>query len=67
MSNVVEIEAAIEQLPLPQKREIADWLEERLGGSNGRPQVETWLQKARGAATQKVTTDEVMSWTRGEA
>ena len=64
MSNVVEIEAAIEQLPLPQKREIADWLAEQLGGTNGRPPVENWLQKARGAATQKVTTDEIMALTR---
>ncbi len=67
MSNVVEIEAAIERLPLPQKREIADWLAERLGSVNGGPPVEAWLQKARGAATQKVTTDEIMALTRGEA
>lgn len=31
-----------------------------------RRQAETWLKRARGSATMKLSTDEIMSLTRGE-
>jgi hypothetical protein len=61
-----EIEAAIENLPLPQVEELALWLEAyRARGAVPLP-AETWLKQARGAARPGVTTAEVMALTRGD-
>jgi hypothetical protein len=66
MSNVAEIEAAIEKLPVPQVQKLADWfegfLQRRLPGSD----VENWLKYAKGAAVSGVRTEEVMNLTRSE-
>jgi hypothetical protein len=66
MSNVAEIEAAIEKLPVPQVQKLADWfegfLQRRLPGSD----VENWLKHAKGAAVSGVRTEEVMNLTRSE-
>ena len=67
MSSIVEIESAIERLPAPQVEELADWLanlqEQR---ATAPPPVETWLQRARGAARPGETTAAVLALTRGE-
>ncbi|MEX0641075.1 MAG: hypothetical protein WD468_00160 [Pirellulales bacterium] len=72
MSTIAEIEAAIENLSAPQIDELAGWLE-TLRSRRARSrratgaQVEIWLQQARGAATQGVTTAAVMALTRDDA
>lgn len=66
MSTITEIEAAIEHLPEPQVAELAAWLEKRRAWRATPPAVDTWLARARGAARAGVTTDQVMSSTRGE-
>jgi hypothetical protein len=66
MSTVGEIEAAIENLPMPEVEELALWLEAyRVRGAAPLP-AETWLKQARGAARPGVTTAEVMALTRGD-
>lgn len=66
MSTITEIEQAIEQLPARQVDELAHWLEaHRAQRANPLP-VDTWLNRARGAARPDVTTDDVMSLTRGD-
>jgi AbrB family looped-hinge helix DNA binding protein len=35
-------------------------------GATRRREAEAWLKRARGSATAKLTTDEIMSLTRGE-
>ena len=66
MSNVAEIEAAIEKLPVPQVQKLADWfegfLQRRLPESN----LENWLKHAKGAAVSGARTDEIMKMTRSE-
>ena len=57
----------METLPRQEQEILYTHLGARLDRGNGRLPVETWLQKACGAATQKVTTDEIMALTRGEA
>jgi hypothetical protein len=67
MKTVEEIETAIERLPDPQVAEIAAWLERfRMQRSTQKPQVEAWLQRARGGARPRVKTADVMSLSRGE-
>jgi len=66
MSTITEIEAAIEHLPEPQVAELAAWLENRRAWRATPPPVESWLVYARGAARPGVTTEQVMSSTRGE-
>lgn len=66
MSNVAEIEAAIEKLPVPQVDQLARWLETFRQRRATLPPVESWLQQARGAAVPGVKTQEVMKLTRGE-
>lgn len=64
MSTVGEIEAAIENLPMPEVEDLALWLEAyRARGSAPLP-AETWLKQARGAARPGVTTADVMALTR---
>ena len=66
MSSIAEIENAIEKLPAPQVDELAGWLETlRVRRATPTP-VESWLQRARGAAAPGVTTAKIMVLTRGE-
>jgi len=66
MSNVAEIEAAIKKLPAPQVDQLAHWLETFRQWQAAAPPVESWLQRARGAALPGVKTKDVMTLTRGE-
>jgi cytochrome c553 len=66
MSNITEIEAAIEKLPDPQVEQLAHWLETLRQRRAKRPPVESWLQRARGAAIPGARTKDVMALTRGE-
>jgi len=67
VSSIAEIEAAIENLPGLQVDELARWLETFRQRRVPRLPVESWLQRARGAARPGVRTDEVMALTRDEA
>jgi hypothetical protein len=66
MSSILEIEAAIEKLPEPQVDQLADWLAARRQRRQTMSPVESWLQQARGAAVPGVTTENVLTATRGE-
>jgi hypothetical protein len=66
MSTIAEIEAAIENLAPGQVEELAQWLEALRTRRATLPQVETWLQRARGCAQPGITTANVMALTRGE-
>jgi hypothetical protein len=66
MRNIAEIEAAIENLPAPQVEQLARWLETFRQRRAPPPPVESWLQRARGAAIPGVKTKDVMALTRGE-
>lgn len=66
MSTIVEIENAIEKLPTPQVDELVGWLETLRVRRATLPPVESWLERARGAAALGVTTAGVMALTRGE-
>ena len=66
MSNIAEIEAAIENLPDPQVDQLARWLETHRQRRTPPPAVESWLRQARGAALAGVTTKDVLALTRGE-
>ena len=66
MSNVAEIEAAIQRLPLTEIEKVAEWLATYRAQRSNRPPAEAWLERARGAARPGATTAEVMSLTRGE-
>ncbi len=66
MSNIAEIEAAIENLPDLQVDQLARWLEAHRQRRTPPPPVESWLQRARGAALPGVKTKDVMALTRGE-
>ena len=66
MTTITEIEAAIEKLPASQMAELAGWLEELRVRRATPPPVETWLERARGAARPGTTTATVMDLTRGE-
>jgi hypothetical protein len=66
MSSIAEIESAIERLPAPQVDELAGWLEAlRVNRAKTLP-VESWLERARGAARPGETTAKVMALSRGE-
>jgi len=66
MSTIAEIEDAIERLPAPQVEELIGWLE-ALRAKRAVPlPVESWLQRARGAAVPGATTAEVMALTRND-
>ena len=66
MSNVAEIEAAIQRLPLTEIEKVAEWLTTYRAQRSNRPTAEAWLERASGAARPGATTAEVMSLTRGE-
>lgn len=66
MNTIPEIESAIERLPAPQVAELAAWLERLRVRRAMQPPVESWLERARGAARSGVTTADVMAMTRGE-
>ena len=66
MSNIAEIEAAIENLPEPQVDQLARWLESFRQRRVTRPPVESWLERARGAAIPGMNTQDVMALTRSE-
>ncbi len=66
MSSIAEIENAIEKLPAPQVEELAGWLDNHRVRRATPPPVESWLQRARGAARPGETTAKVMALTRGE-
>jgi hypothetical protein len=65
MSNLAEIEAAIERLAEPQIEELSKWLDRRLAAKSDLSTLEAWLQQARGAAAPGVTTDALLEATRG--
>jgi hypothetical protein len=66
MGSIAEIEAAIEKLPAQQVDELAGWIEMLRARRATPPLVDTWLDRARGAAVAGVTTALVMTLTRGE-
>jgi len=66
MSSIAEIENAIEKLPAPQVDELAGWLESLRVKRATPSAVESWLQRARGAALPGTTTAKVMALTRCE-
>jgi hypothetical protein len=66
MGTLREIESAIERLPQAQIVELADWLEQFRKRRAAPPQVESWLERSRGAAQSGMSTAEVMALTRGE-
>jgi len=65
MSSIAEIESAIEKLPAPEVDKLAGWLEKLRVRRATPPPVESWLQRARGAARPGTTTANVMAITRG--
>jgi len=66
MSNIAEIQAAIEKLPVTQVDQLACWFEAFRQRRTTLQAVESWLQRARGAAIPGIKTQDVMSLTRGE-
>jgi hypothetical protein len=66
VSNVAEIEAAIEKLPATEMDQLVRWFETFRQRRATPPSVESWLQHARGAAMPDVKTEDVMQLTRGE-
>jgi hypothetical protein len=66
VSEIAEIEAAIENLPAPQVEQLARWLEALRRRRVTAPPVEYWLQSARGAALRDIKTQDVLAITRGE-
>ena len=64
-----ELVSVCEQLPEAKRIEVTDFARFLLAKNQGaiaQGAVERWLAGARGAANTGVTTDEVMSLTRGE-
>ncbi len=66
MSSIAEIEAAIEVLPAWQVDQLARWIEVLRQRRATPPPIESWLQRALGAALPGVKTQDVMALTRGE-
>lgn len=66
MDKIAEIEAAIENLPAPEVDQLALWLETLRQRRSPPPSVDSWLQRARGAALPGVRTQDVLTLTRGE-
>ncbi len=65
MSNIAEIEAAIERLPEPQVTQLARWFEAFRQRHAAPPPVETWLRQARGSAIPGTNTQDILALTRG--
>ena len=66
MSTIAEIEAAIERLPDQQVEELRHWLEALRQRRAMPTAIDSWLDRARGAAQPGATTKDVMALTRGE-
>ena len=66
MSEISEIEIAIEKLPAAEVEKLAVWFEAFRSKRAVCSSAEDWLRSARGAANTGLTTDEIMSLTRGE-
>lgn len=66
MKSIAEIVDAVEKLPAPQVEELAGWLEAFRRRRATLPPVDSWLQRARGAACAGETTASIMALTRGE-
>jgi hypothetical protein len=66
MSDIAEIEAAIENLPDAQVEQLAIWLDTIRQRRGKAPPVESWLKRARGAAVPGFKTTDVLALTRGE-
>lgn len=66
MSTIHEIEAAIVRLPDSEFDQLAAWIEQYRAKRTGSVDADAWLAKARGAAIRGVTTEKIMSLTRGE-
>lgn len=66
MNTIAEIESAIERLPERQVAELAIWLEEFRQRQMPPAGFDVWLNRARGAAKVGISTDEIMSLTRGD-
>jgi hypothetical protein len=66
MRSIAEIEDAVEKLPAAQVEELVDWLEAFRLRRATPPPVESWLQRARGAARSGATTANILALTRGE-
>lgn len=70
-SDTKQLIEICEQLPEAERVEVTDFARFLLAKSRGtapqREVAERWLSGARGAAKAGVTTDQVMSLTRGEA
>ena len=64
MSSILEIEAAIEKLPIHQLDELAVWLESLRVRRDAPAPVENWLLRASGKALPGLTTAQVMALTR---
>lgn len=67
MTTLVEIETAIARLPSPQVAELAAWLEQHRRERAEIAPVNEWLQNARGASLPQVTTQDILTITRGES
>lgn len=65
MSSLQEIEAAIAQLPESEVEELLKWLAQR-SPRKELSDAEEWLRRARGAASEGVTTEGILKITRSE-
>jgi hypothetical protein len=66
MHSITEIKAAIQNLSDAQVDQLACWLEALRQRRTTPPPVESWLERARGAAVPGVRTNDVVTLTRGE-
>jgi hypothetical protein len=66
MSTIAEIEAVIERLPTPAVEELARWLDALRARRAAPTTVDSWLERATGAAVAGTITAGVMAATRGE-
>ena len=70
MSTLAEIEAAVDRLSRSQQEELYASLGARLEASPRKrlspEEFEAWLKTARGVGLSGMTTDEIMTLTRGE-
>ena len=70
VSNLAEIEIAVEKLPPSQQDALYAFLTERIKSRSTMPDRQTafatWIKTARGVGLPGVTTEAVMVQTRGE-
>ena len=64
MSTIEEIQAAAEKLPPTQVDELSRWLETLRQKRARQAVIDSWLERAKGAAIPGISTDEVMALTR---